>query len=360
MLYYIDDSVIKSAKDGVDEVVINKLKNLLYCWKNGLCHLNTSRDNYEQLSSIEGLEEFSVVQKYAQGIVSLYSQLDFFVYLVDGASKPSSLQKWSGKYTIVQIRDLDNILDIGINYFVCENVKDFDYYRWCLKELIPDCKNPSYCLNIIPYNGGGGSTEEALKHLERYFCVVVCDSDKRSEVDAEGGTCKDVESYIYSVHRNNLWYYRLTVHEIENLIPLAFLEKVTAKGQIKRLKQISEHPNGDMYLQYFDFKEGFKESDLRRIKAKSISIFQNYKKLFLYVGIKKAILQKYLNRKYAPNRADEAIIPGFGKNLLDLTIAYFSTNVVVPYSFASYQLTDLNKITNMMWSLGCAIAPKRL
>lgn len=361
MLYYIEDSVVEAAENG-NTIVRHCLSDLYYCWSKGFCIIGSSRSNLDRLVKVNGLESYAFVQKTVQGIQYLYSELAFFVVLIYKENKGHPMSCYANKYREIDICSLKSILNISLNFIVCENVSDFDFYICMTEKINENLYNQNFHINVLPFNGGGSTTVVSLKHVKDYFCLTICDSDIKYEGCKRGNTCKDIFDYVSSLRmsgKNNIWMHTLTVHEAENLIPFGVLKKISPKGVIKQITNIKSKNYGDTFLSYFDFKEGFKESIYRKIKSLNDDVFIKYQKLLLDVGKKEADLKRILKKKYSKGK-DNCIIPGLGPSVLSDTISYIDTNNVSCQDLAidSYQQKDLNEISSKIWSLGCAITPK--
>lgn len=361
MLFYIDESVVNSAEDG-DTVVLSRLEDLYHCWSKGLCLIGSSRKNFLKISEIKGLDYYKLVEKTVQGIQPLYESLDFFVVLIHKNKKGQSLNQYKYKIREIDIESRNGIFDISLNFLVCENVLDYDFYKWITEQYIYEESNFQFHLNLLPFNGGGDTTLESLKHIQKHFCLVICDSDIKYEGAQEGCTCKKVRSYIDSLYTygvKGVWMYTLTVHEVENLIPLDILQRISNKNEVKKLREILSKGYGETFLSFFDFKEGFKESTYRRIKKENIDVFLKYKELFLSLGKNEKSLKRILKQNYRKGQ-DKCIIQGVGNSVLANTIRYLMNNYIgkCDYTLSHYQINDWDKISRMVWSLGCAIKPK--
>lgn len=363
MLYFIDDSVVKAAEDGIETVLI-RLNDLYYCWEKGLCIIGSSRKNFIRLNSIKGIGNYGLVQKTSQGIQSLYTDLDFFVILIHNQNLGHSLSKFTGKYRELEITSFNGILDWSLNFVVCENVTDFYFYAWLTEQKKRNLQSHNYRINILPFNGGGNTTVASLKYIQNHFCLVICDSDVKYEGCQQGDTCGSVKDYVAELslqEKNTIWMHILGVHEVENLIPLDIMEFVFRKNAVKKLRDILSKQYGDIFLSFFDFKEGFKESVYRKLKNMNYNVFQKYEQLFLDIGKTDKYLKKILRRKYKKGQ-DNCIVNGFGADVLSNVVMYIENNVISSndYKIENYQSADWNDISRKIWSLGCAMTPKHL
>lgn len=363
MLYFIDDSVVKAAENA-NETVLSRLNDLYYCWEKGLCIIGSSRKNFIRLSSIKRIGNYEFVQRTSQGIQSLYADLDFFVILICGQNTGHSLSEYSDKYRELEITLFNGILDLSLNFVVCENVIDFYFYKWLTEQKDRGLQRHNYRINILPFNGGGSTTVTSLKYIQNHFCLVICDSDVKYEGCQQGDTCRSVKDYVAELslrEKNTIWMHILGVHEVENLIPLDIMELVFRKNAVKKLRDILSKQYGDTFLSFFDFKEGFKESVYRKLKNINYNIFQKHEQLFLDVGMADKYLRKLLRRKYKKGQ-DNCLVSGFGADVLSNVVMYIENNIISSndYKVENYQSADWNDISRKIWSLGCAMTPKNL
>lgn len=363
MLFFIDESVVEAAERG-DSTVLNRLEDLYHCWLRGLCIIGSSRKNFNRIIGIEKLNCYRLVEKSVQGIQSLYDDLAFFIVLTYKHKKCQSLNQYSEKIREIDIESMNGIFDLSLNFLVCENVMDYDFYCWITEQRDVYPKNNLFHLNILPFNGGGATTVTSLKHVQKHFCLVICDSDVKYEGAQKGSTCKEVCSYVdylYTIGVNSVWRYVLTVHEVENLIPLDILQRIAAKGTIKKLREIQSKIYGDTFLSYFDFKEGFKESTYRTLYAVGNNVFANHRNLFLSIGKNEGVMKKILKRRYKKGK-DNCIVHGLGQTVLADTVNFLMNNNISArdYSLCRYQNNDWGQISKLIWSLGCAVTPKNV
>lgn len=362
MLYYIDESVVLAAKEG-DSLVIDRLKDLEYAWRKGQCLVSASRQSFNSLQEILDLEGYHLLAKFAQGVHSLYATLDFFVVLVYEVQQIKVLQQFSNKYKILDIRELDDPKKITNNYLVCENVKDSSFYINGTSFMMANQMEPTYRLNVIEGNGGGGTIVEVLDKYKDYPCLAICDSDKKYPLCSIGETLSGVTDYFKATHGRLLWIYALYVHELENLIPFEIIQKVrktkVGKRKINKLKEINDAENGKSYLQYFDFKKGISCELIAKI----------YKEDHAFYAVCKSVLQlsdafdKDLEKIITLNiDCSKVLMQGFGDDIFKDSLEYMSNNNLNSSDFklCEYQSEDWNHISNKVWSLGCAMKPKKV
>lgn len=362
MLFYLDDSVVEAAETNTE--VRDKLQELYYCWSHGLCIVSSSRKNFLRLKEIPGLESYIYIQKTVQGIQGIYATLSFFVILYHQQKKNNSLKSYSLISRDIEICAFTSMMEFAAYFLVCENVKDYEFYIWLTLQHNDFLKEHNFVLNTLPFNGGGDTIVDSINHIKRYFLLVVTDSDKKYINSSLGNTAAKVASHIESLGYQNVktcWSYSMEAHEIENLIPLSLLKLVVGEKKIAIYEKINSTVFGDIFLKYFDFKEGFRESSYRSIKKNNYPQLSNYREMLLQIGKNDKSLAKSLHKVYNKNN-DNEIVAGLGKTILGDTLTYLNTHNVSANAITieKYQLNDWNEISRRVWSLGCAMSPQRV
>lgn len=362
MLYYIDDSVLQAAINQ-DADVIECLKDFAYAWRKGQCLISASRQTFAGLRIINGLDKYTMVEKSAQGIHNLYASLDFFVVLNTNNARVTSLQQFSNKFVTMDILEFKDPKQINNNFLVCENVRDSSFYVDGTNFLLSSFMGNAFRLNISDGNGGGGTIVDVLKKYEKYPCLAICDTDKKYPNYKIGQTLTDVKAYFNGCHGTRMWMYALEVHEVENLIPLKLLEVVRKekvhKQRMNTIKSIISTNAGNDFLKYFDFKKGFREKLLVEIKGKDANYFNVCKQMLQNIGKTQHEINKIISMGV---NSSKEIISGFGDVILGDTLNYIQCNNINAnlLKLNSYQQHDWDAIANKIWSLGCAMVPRRL
>lgn len=362
MLYYIDESVVMAAKEG-DTLVIDRLKDLEYAWRKGQCLVTSSRQSFNSLQEIKELGSYHLMAKFAQGVHSLYATLDFFVVLVYHTQNVMALQQFANKYSILDISDLDDPKKISVNYLVCENVKDSAFYLYGTNFMMANQMEPTYTINVIEGNGGGGTIVEVLDRYKDYPCLAICDSDKKYPLCPIGETLLGVTEYVKATHRRLLWLYALNVHELENLIPFDVIQKVrntkVGRNKINKLKIINDAENCSSFLQYFDFKKGISSELMAKIYKVDYSFYNVCKSALQLTGAFDVNLEKNIASN---KKCTKVLMQGFGEDVLKESLEYMGNNNLNSSDFKlrECQSEDWKRISNMVWSLGCAMKPRRV
>ena len=184
--------------------------------------------------------------------------------------------------------------------------------------------------NLDSRHGGGGNTSRELGILEASskICIAIIDTDVRypgsvPKDDSTAHKCQSihVESPISHLHL-------LEVHELENLIPLNYIdkeeigggkEKAAAKKHLDFLRK-----EADEILPYYDFKKGLKTSSI-----KSGDIDMSFaQKCFACIPKderKAANIPEYILGS-EQGKFDKQIFVGFGTSILPNTLNYLASN----------------------------------
>ena len=158
-----------------------------------------------------------------------------------------------------------NIDTTNTTLLVGEDLNDTKFYGYILKWYIAqESKNVGYAFHGV--NGGGINTYKVVQNelRENHITICIVDTDKRfpncsPKSDGTYGKCKE------NIKSTDLEYkfLPLHVHEVENLIPLNFIDLFSIwEGQIidKNNKKAFDYLRVDAadILPYFDYKNGIK------------------------------------------------------------------------------------------------------
>ena len=153
---------------------------------------------------------------------------------------------------------------------VTENIIDAGFYKLIARYYIKsEDKLAKHKVEFNPVQGGGSTIADVIKQKATdkkrlFFCIV--DSDKKYPNCKNGSTFKHVNDFLKETKEEG-WQVRfLDVHEIENLLPICWIEKCTkdiktSTETIKFLKHLIEedkNKHNDKAVYYFDMKDGIK------------------------------------------------------------------------------------------------------
>lgn len=167
---------------------------------------------------------------------------------------------------------------------VCEDENDCKFYKfiadWYIKK-----NRLNYHLNISEEGGGGGRTiDKVKKHLrDRRICLCVVDTDRKypeMEINFKSKECMKIDN-----HKCGYRCLIINVHEIENLLPLNYIDEVISTSpkykwpmsqlQKKHFDYLSQSDEVESILPYFDYKKGIKKT----LDLLNDTNYQSYAKL---------------------------------------------------------------------------------
>lgn len=277
MLFYLTDSLIvdkgnplfmgiyKSVRNLTTQVVdgnhiltasFNVIKHFRYVFKDDL---------------VIGLYFNKLYQDFATA--GIPSDLKFYIEVV----KENPVCRNENGREICQ-KTYTYYLNINASSMACligEDLNDTKFYEHVLKWFICQ-KNANYFYSFHGIGGGGKNTYRAiLNELDsQHITICIIDTDKKYqqcsiETDSTYGNC------INLVHSDVCEYkiLPLDVHEIENLIPLNYIdlfdnwENGDANDTRKKRAFDFLRNNAEEILPYFDYKKGIKNDDSLRNNA---------------------------------------------------------------------------------------------
>lgn len=168
------------------------------------------------------------------------------------------------KVVYISVQDVSKFEICKETHFLCENIKDIDFYKYILKYYQRLHKCPCG-INYYPILGGGGSTfsvyENEIKE-KKAFVLCVTDGDQKYKNGSLGDTWNNVKRVEDRYNAFNSYCYHLSkVSEVENLIPISIYKQYVTvindqeqKEKVDRIVDLS-HICADK-MAYFDFKSG--------------------------------------------------------------------------------------------------------
>ena len=149
---------------------------------------------------------------------------------------------------------------------VAEDIDDCALYEYALKWYI-DHNNLPYNYSYTAQGGGGSRTDDAVRNCLNSGSMVTCitDSDQRYEGQDLDPNSSVVECERLLRDKHKIYYYlRLSVLELENLIPLNHFEALdwnheANKRDKEAFEKLCNNEYSEQILPYFDIKEGLKK-----------------------------------------------------------------------------------------------------
>lgn len=267
MFLYLDKSLLESFVKPVPHDIVEAIQGLAAMLRSGVHLVSGDR---ETLIAISKLEEVSssaraifrkAVARHAQAN-SVFNYMVAYA-LVDFGRAGLESSQIAGKRVIkIPIAKVSNLIAQVATEIVYEDVNDAVIYdvvaRWYAESILNNTHLPIKCK---PVQGGGNRifvTYAARQSDENTFCLCITDSDRKFPLDQPGDTSEKVrevddELKPLSCHLD------LDFHEVENLIPLAFLESLAGTDEAKNILsalRMAEQNNHKEAKLYWDYKKG--------------------------------------------------------------------------------------------------------
>ncbi len=269
MFLYLDKSILKCLSDPVPHNVVDGIQVLALMLRSGVHLVSGDRE------VLSALSEFSDISTSARAIFkksvarhaqtgSVFKSMSTYALIDFGRNGLESSYENDKKIIKIPIEHVANLVAQAATDIVYEDVNDALVYdavaRWYSSTIL---NNPNLPTRSTPIQGGGSRTFAAydLKQKDaNTFCLCITDSDKKYPDDEPGETSSKVRN-IEDAKKPLSFHLDLDFHEIENLIPLSFLDRLAgteeAKKIIAELRKAENNQNKVAKL-YWDFKKGLR------------------------------------------------------------------------------------------------------
>lgn len=274
MLFYLTDSLIVDTKDPLYNNIYKSIHNIAtqvidgnHLLRADIKALEHFRSVYQSDPYVGGLFN-QLYQDYATSVIP--QDIKFYIEIV----KNNPVCRNTNGIDICQ-KSYTYYLNVDVcakTILVCEDLNDTDFYEHVLQWFIGQTEvNYSYAIHGM--NGGGHNTYRVVLNELNACHIVICivDTDKRYS------TCPPEPNGTYDNCVNNIHstaceykFLPLEVHEIENLIPLNYIDAfdnwTCRNPNDARNKRAFDYLRNDAenILPYFDYKNGIKNNDAFR------------------------------------------------------------------------------------------------
>lgn len=334
MLFKIDESCL-SAIDRNDENAICALSSLALSRKYGHNVIFADRMVLENLINKNCFERpiCNIFKKiFINSELKLYwKNINRYVVIVDEIKGDRlSIVEDKEEYKIA-LNELKSQTIFGKTILLTENIDDAKIY-YIISKYYRNCNRINkFDTQFDEQMGGGGTIAKVLESIsnkKENHCLCIVDSDKKFPE----ATCGDTMAKTQAFARNkeqHLWKLCcLDVHEIENLIPIKWIEKVTMDiPNIENCTNFINHlfEKKDESIYYFDMKEGIKSDKFICSNKDDPSAKKKYNKAENFRRYWRQHLDSYnIN---IDNVSGEYIIPGTCKKLLEKIIKEYGDEI---------------------------------
>lgn len=361
MLFYLTNSLIASPEDAdYNEIrkcvrklatAVTESKHLLMGDYEVIRHFNqifrTAEDEESRLFNRLELHE---------AFRSIPQEITYYVEIV--RDNPLDT-RFDGSLSIAQIKydNFDDSRATQETVLLGEDTRDCEFYehiyRWYVRMHKPTLL---YHKMDATLGAGGHTSDQILKvRKNKRPCLAIVDTDKKypSHVVDANTTCKKCQSIkenkIYKLHI-------LQVQEIENLLPLEYIEwnRFNDVGLINKqhFDKLLNNAHTEYILQFLDLKEG--------IKKKNISGDYLYKTFAMYCFIHNDLINlgqsfdEYLASINDEDYIQRPLQSSLMKHVLEEVLKKEKQGIVLsPYLF-DYQETEWKNIGQLLLDWGCA------
>jgi hypothetical protein len=365
MVFFLTTGLI-SEIEANNNAVISAVELLALGRRHGRLVLTSSRELLKYLSTCEKLDKSSrgvfiyLYENYPINAIIL-QKISFYVEIVNENNHMEV--KLNDPVTVLEL-SFDFIHDINIvngTVVLAENQFEIDFYKivcQCFKYNHDLTGLPSFCQNHM---GGGNTTARIYNNFQnekKSFCLCLADSDRKYPGASIGDTLNallridDPNNYLCQI-------IGLESREVENLIPLLFLDKacendVNYKNGFDSLSHIASTYDPSVLL-FLDIKDGLSTKKYLTITD------VNFKRFIDHILINSGLYsEEFLNDlKTNPVLAStlESLINGLGSNILDRSINKIneSRNQNELYSYLlDCQLNEWERIGEVITNWTCS------
>lgn len=331
MLLFIDKTFVQDILDN-NQLAISAINLIALGRRQGNHFVLADRNNLKLIRDNKFINAdtkrvFTYLYENYPSFAVIKNKLTFFINITSGLNKMTL--KNIGSANICEI-SYDYFQDLKIateTVVIGENQSEINFYKYIAKYFKEQVGLASISLKCQPRMGGGNTTRVVYSNeqsQEKTFCLCFVDSDKKYPQANIGDTLKAVKK-ADKADKLLAQYYSLNVREIENIIPLNILEKVTCHDVnhefgYNTLKKIIESDNYKDVL-FLDIKNGLSITNYRRIKDVNLKSFINTicTNADLYTQEQ---LDEFLKVEKEDDIETKIVIQGLGSNVLDRTIKY--------------------------------------
>ncbi|MBP3244448.1 MAG: hypothetical protein J6M59_05030 [Bacteroidaceae bacterium] len=369
ILYLIDDLIING-----DETTSKEYRDYKHCIRNIANTViegnHILRGDYNILCRcIEMFKGDSEYEMFFRDLVNNYatntipSDITYYIEVV----KNNPQEREENGRVIAQrcINDFYNSSTLYKSKLICEDENDCSFYKFVAEWYIKK-EGLKYHLNIAEVGGGGARTINKIKDSlfkEKQLCICIVDTDKKYPQMAISPHSKDCQKL--DNHKCGYRCIVINVHEIENILPLNYIDDLIETNQRYNYKLSKEQKKHFDYLRYsnevedilpyFDYKNGIKNNE-EYIKSAD---YQKYAKLCWQQNPeinKDCTFNEYVNKI----EKDKHIYKQLSRTIAADILEYISDNknALKEPDLLKFQEKEWIRIGKELVNWGCARVPE--
>lgn len=269
MFIYLDRSLVDCiTRDHIPHDILRSLEGLSFMLRTGAHLVSGDRDALIAISSLDGLSLpckaiFKKAAARCSQALAVFRQVTTYALVDYGRDEIECFTENSIK--IIKL-PIERILQLSFqpSEIVFEDINDSLIYatvaQWYAEDIL---NNKHLPLRYKEIQGGGNRTHAIYKAKQEQgdtFCLCITDSDKKYPTDESGDTSRRVRE----IEDNSMplsYHLDLEFHEIENLLPLGFLDRFSGTAEAKEIiaslkrAEANGHPEAKLY---WDYKKGLR------------------------------------------------------------------------------------------------------
>lgn len=363
MLFYITDSLIVEKRDKRYAKIRTAIRNLLIGYSESKLMLLADYKVLEwMLKQFENDEDLINPLKYLHvnyATMGIPEELKYYWEIRSDIESESKRE--DGDIIIFSIPYLMFLDSVSIQKcaLIGEDENDCIFYRYILDWYQQYNNGNKINCDFQNEHGGGGRMEVKVAHYShKYkpaFALVDTDDKYEGQVHSEQTT----KQKCVKASRNHVctfWLEVLSVHEVENLLPLNYVDKLewneSNENKKRAFDYLRNNAHSEMIFKYYDFKKGIHLKDVR-----NDSRFKAFAGICFYKNPELSSNQsfdKYISEKHDD---DDIVYPALRENLLSQVLKIMKGNKFYmrdnPPKLLEFQNDAWICIGSKMLSWGC-------
>lgn len=307
MLFQLSDLLVKYSPQD-EEWVLNSVAKVLNCYREGYIIVTASVivcDFFKKKYTDDKL--LKVLNYIDQHRIELPSVLWRTTIVLDNPD----LSKHE-----IGLSYFDKSNCLFIPFFVSENLNDIELY-----DIITRSFYRESCLFYYPSMGGGSTTYKVIKKIRPFgFVLAIVDSDRKYDKADLGDTASHCQKVI-KVNDSFAHLKVLDIHEVENLLPLSAIRKVSMNRESRQFFNKVLATKYYDFLPFFDYKGGVCVKDMKN------RVYRQYAETIyshLYCKNKQMVKDEFLTYLQQCQKTGENVFPGFRRDLVDSFLNRFA------------------------------------
>lgn len=331
MLFYITDSLIVEKRDNRYPKIRKAIRNLLIGYSESKLMLLADYSVLEwMLNQFEYDEDLISPLKYLYvnyATMGIPEELKFYWEIRSDIASESKRENGDVVIFSISYLMIQDSVSIQKCALIGEDENDCCFYRYILDWYQQYNGHKINCDFQNEHGGGGRMEVKVADYSHKYkpaFALVDTDDKYEGQIHAEQTTRQKCERASRN-HKCTFWLEILPVHEIENLIPLNYVDKLNwneANAYKKRaFDYLRNNAHSEMIFKYFDLKKGIHFRDIQ-----NDSRFKEFAGKCFYKNPELYKIQSFDEYIAGMNNDDDVVYPALRENLFSQVLKNMKGN----------------------------------